>query len=213
MTVLANANLNITNGGTLNVNTGGNLTVLSQIQFGGSDNTINLNGGILNHSSQTLELGGGLILGSGDILVGSAGINLGSVGNEGIISGTSASERFDIFGNISGSGTLENVKVYGNISVGNSSGLISANGLTLSSSSTLEMELGGLLAGSEYDQILVDGLFNLDGALDVVWYNNFEAAMGDTFTLFDLTGWTASSQTEIDDSSLIMALFGGYIIC
>ena len=38
------------------------------------------------------------------------------------------------------------------------------------------MELGGTTAGTEYDQILVEGAYGLAGDLDVVWYDGFEAS-------------------------------------
>jgi T5SS/PEP-CTERM-associated repeat protein len=53
---------------------------------------------------------------------------------------------------------------------------------TQSSSGTLEIELGGLLAG-EYDLLEVSGAANLDGLLTILMYDGFLPDIGNTFDI------------------------------
>jgi hypothetical protein len=46
---------------------------------------------------------------------------------------------------------------------------------------TLEIELGGLNAGSDYDRLTVAGEMALDGIADVNLINNFDPVLGDIF--------------------------------
>ncbi len=169
----------------LTVNSGGYANIRGGLEFGTGGGSVILSDSQLYHTVQELTLGGGSITGSGEIFVGSAGLNLGTAGVEGSLAGTSATERLVVYGDVSGTGSMTHVTVFGDVSVGNSPGTLTANDVMLSGASTLTMELGGLAAGTEHDQIVVDGALALDGTLDVVWYDGFEAAMGDTFTLFD----------------------------
>jgi hypothetical protein len=103
-----------------------------------------------------------------------------------------------VWGNVSGSGAMSNVTIVGDLSVGNSTGLIVTDDVSLSSSGTLTMELGGLAPGSGHDQIVVNGALALGGGLNVEWCDNFQAAQGDSFTLFGLSG--AADMTGIFDT-------------
>jgi len=161
-----------------------------------------MDNGVLAHPLQQLDLQGISITGSGEIVVGSAGVSLGVAGNEGSLVGTSDTERLVVYGDVGGWGSMSNVTIYGNLSVGSSPGSIDAAGLTLTSSGTLTMELGGLTAGAEYDQIEVTGALALDGALEVIWYGGFEAVEGDTFTLFDLSDPSADVIGTFDPVTL-----------
>jgi T5SS/PEP-CTERM-associated repeat protein len=146
-----------------------------------------LNNSQLIHSMQQLDLQGAGITGQGEIFVGSAGLNLGSAANQGSLDGTSETERLTVYGHISGSGSMNNVTVFGNVSVGNSTGEIVTDNVSLASSGTVTMELGGLAPGTGHDQIVVNGALALGGGLNVEWYDKFQAAKGDSFTLFDLS--------------------------
>jgi hypothetical protein len=183
-TVGADCTMSIDQGATVLVDSGKFLHVDGALEMPNGDGTIQLNNGTLTCGGNQVLLGGGTIEGSGQILVGAAGVDLGV---DGAITGASPSEGFVVWGNISGSGDLTNVTLYGDLDVGNSPGTLEVGGLAMTSSGSLTMELGGLNAGTEYDQILVSGEFTLDGALEVLWHNDFEASAGDTFTLFDVT--------------------------
>ena len=47
------------------------------------------------------------------------------------------------------------------------------------------MEFPGLLPGSQYYKVNVNGSLSLDGSLDVVLSNGFAPRLGDTFDLFN----------------------------
>jgi hypothetical protein len=59
--------------------------------------------------------------------------------------------------------------------------------MNLLATSTLIMELGGLAAGSQYDQINASGTVMLDGILDLDLINGFTPALGNSFDLFNGT--------------------------
>ncbi len=181
VTLGGTASMLIDQGGTVSIASGRTLNINNLLQMPNGNGTILMDNALLTHGQKTLNLNGGNIEGSGQIFVGNKGLNLGV---DGTMAGTSASKPLTVWGHLRGSGTLDNVTIYGDLNVGNSPGTIEADGLTLTSACTLEMELGGLLAGAEHDQIILDGLLTLDGVLDVDWYNNFEAILGDSFTLF-----------------------------
>ncbi len=48
---------------------------------------------------------------------------------------------------------------------------------------TLQIEIGGLTAGTEYDQVNVSGLATLDGTLDIQLLDGFVPDEGDTFDI------------------------------
>ena len=74
----------------------------------------------------------------------------------------------------------------GLVQVGNSPGHAVINGdLTQLDTSVLEIELGGLLAGDEYDLLEVAGMATLSGTLDVTYWDSFAAQVGDTFTIIE----------------------------
>jgi hypothetical protein len=70
---------------------------------------------------------------------------------------------------------------------GSSPGIMTVEGDLLTTNSLFEIELGGLLPGSQYDRIEVTGVASLDGALDVRWYDLgeglFTPAAGDSFEI------------------------------
>jgi hypothetical protein len=60
---------------------------------------------------------------------------------------------------------------------------------------SLEMEIGGLSAGSEFDQINVTSLISLDGSLDVTFIDGFMPTAGDSFEII-----TAASVLGVFDT-------------
>jgi len=55
----------------------------------------------------------------------------------------------------------------------------------LGTSSTTEIELGGTVRGDEYDAIIVDGDFTLDGSLNVLKIGGYAPQAGDLFDILD----------------------------
>jgi hypothetical protein len=67
-----------------------------------------------------------------------------------------------------------------------SAGVLKFGGnLSLSSSATVRMELGGTLRGAQFDAVEVAGTLLYAGTLEIVLVNGFVPAIGSTFDLFD----------------------------
>ena len=62
------------------------------------------------------------------------------------------------------------------------------SGLTLNSGATFAVQLGGLTAGTQHDQVRLGGVLTLAGNLSVTESNGFSPAVGQTFVIIDDTG-------------------------
>jgi hypothetical protein len=96
----------------------------------------------------------------------------------------------------------------GIIAPGNGVGALDITGRFVNGANgTLQFDLGGTTAGTQYDQILVDGGLALDGTLAVSLFNlgggTFAPAVGNSFTLISATG-------EIGGTFDQLALPGGF---
>jgi len=112
--------------------------------------------------------------------------------NNGHITGNSAAQKITLSGYVKGVGTFDNVTTTGTFSPGLSPAVVQSSNLSLASSSSLVMELGGTTAGSGYDQLQDASLLTLAGTLQVSLINNFAPAAGNSFDLFN---WGALSGT------------------
>ncbi len=124
--------------------------------------------------------------------------------NNGHIIGASAAQRITLPGYVKGVGTLDNVTVTGTLSPGLSPTATMAGNLAFSPTSALIMELGGTVAGSQYDQIIASGELGFDGALQVALIGGFAPSAGQSFNLFD---W--ASVTGTFDALSLPVLTGG----
>jgi hypothetical protein len=90
-------------------------------------------------------------------------------------------------GTLSGSGTVDaDVTNSGLVQPGGdgSTGTLVINGnYTQTAAGVLHMDLGGLMPGLEYDQLLINGAALLDGELDVGEINGFVPQAGDNFRI------------------------------
>ncbi|MCC6353838.1 MAG: hypothetical protein IT577_08115 [Verrucomicrobiae bacterium] len=97
------------------------------------------------------------------------------------------------------------VEFLGGFSPGNSPAAVSFEGnVLLGSNNILTLELGGLVAGSEHDQLMVDGNLAFGGTMEVSLIDLFDPAAGDAFRLFQ---FGSSSNTFASIS--LPALDGG----
>jgi len=168
------ANLNTDAGSNLSVATSGNVNLLAVTHHLGG---ITVNGGVLNVS-------GGNLIASGNV-TNNWSINI-------------ASGRIATFsGNVNGSGNYTGTGsaiFSAGFSPGNSPTVVNFGGnMSLTSTSTLNIELGGTVPGFEYDAIHVAGQLSLAGALNVSFINSgtYMPKSGDTFDILDwgtLTG-------------------------
>lgn len=93
---------------------------------------------------------------------------------------------FSNTGTLKGNGTFVNTNFSnsGTISPGSSPGTLSFNG-NLVNNGTLNLEIGGNVAGSTYDQVLVSGTMTFSGTLNVTFINGYTPVTGDEFTVID----------------------------
>ena len=105
--------------------------------------------------------------------------------------------------NVTGSGSLNGSGIVAGkltnnatVSPGNSPGIITVDGnYEQGSTGTLNIELGGTTAGTQYDQLDVNGTVTLAGSLNRSLINGFNPAVGNTFTIIDNDGTDAVSGT------------------
>jgi T5SS/PEP-CTERM-associated repeat protein len=89
------------------------------------------------------------------------------------------------FASITGSGKIAGDVLIsrGRLAPGNSPGIIEIDGdYTQQANGVLEIEFGGLMPGTEHDQVIVTGNATLDGRLEVPVINDFVPQVGDEIT-------------------------------
>lgn len=87
-----------------------------------------------------------------------------------------------MIGNGTVHGTVRNNS--GVIAPGQSPGKLTINGnYSQGANGALTIELGGTTAGTQYDQLIVNGAATLGGALNLIATNGYKPAIGDKFTL------------------------------
>ncbi|MBI2753524.1 MAG: filamentous hemagglutinin N-terminal domain-containing protein [Betaproteobacteria bacterium] len=145
-------------------NLGGTTTVVGAATVVASGATINASGG-------TINVSGVLNSGTSSLSVGTLNVLLG-----GTLSGTGT-----IIGNVNNSA--------GTVSPGASPGILTISGNYVHGpSGVLDMQIGGTIAGSQYDQLVVSGTTTLGGTLNTTLINGFVPAAGNTFTLIQSSG-------------------------
>jgi uncharacterized repeat protein (TIGR01451 family) len=87
-------------------------------------------------------------------------------------------------GTLLGIGTITgNVANNATVGPGFSAGIINITGsYTQSSSGVLNIEISGLTAGTQYDQLNISGTATLNGTLNITYFGGFLPVVGDSFT-------------------------------
>ncbi|MCD4824765.1 MAG: autotransporter-associated beta strand repeat-containing protein [Phycisphaerae bacterium] len=115
-------------------------------------------------------------------------------------------------GTLGGTGTIRSDITIGNgstVGPGASPGLLTIDGdYTQQTGAAMEMELGGLIRGDEYDALVITGTADLAGTLDVVLYGGFDPAEGDTFDILD---WGTLATGSQFDTINLPGLSGGLV--
>ena len=202
--------LNITNGGSVS----STQASIQSLQSGSGYVSVNgagsswINTGVLRNSG-VLDISNG-----GSVTVGSL-FNF-VTGMVNLTGGTLDADTVDSgFGTFTMSGGTLNANNFigdltnagGTVGPGRSAGLLTVEGdYSQDALSTLLIEIGGLLAGSEYDVLDVTGSANLGGTLDVDWFDLggglFSASAGDSFDIL-------SAETILGEFDLLtLALLG-----
>ncbi len=195
------------------VATGGNLTIGREVtggffhlgQLATSNNTVT----VLNSTRSTLgnqttlgvnDMAGTLIVSNGAFLeFGRTITGFGTIDSQNVASkamiingdviGNSASQQLTFNGYVKGIGTFENVVMNGTFAPGLSPAISHVDNLTLGNNAVLEMEIGGLTPGSQYDKLIDSGLLALNGTLKLILIDGYNPTAGATFDLID---WNSS---------------------
>jgi hypothetical protein len=107
---------------------------------------------------------------------------------DGALRGFSLESPIILNGFVKGNGTFDNVAFNGKFSPGHSPALVTLGNTIYTASNVLEIELGGLLPGSQHDKVVHNGVATLGGTLDVLLINAFVPQLGNAFDIFD---WNA----------------------
>jgi uncharacterized membrane protein len=154
----------------------------------------------------TLAAANGLYLDFGRTITGHGAINTPNNSakpftNNGSIEGASPGDPIELNGYVKGVGQLSNVVINGTYSPGLSPAAVSHPGdLNVSSSGALEIEIGGLQAGSQYDTVSVAGIARLHGAIVVRELNNYLPIPGQRFSVLSF-GLLEGNPTVYNETS------------
>jgi hypothetical protein len=123
------------------------------------------------------------------------GLYVGNL-NKVIVNGTCLSTLLRFGGILGGTGTVGSLTSQaGKVSPGNSAGVLNSGNVSLDSSSSMDVEIGGTTTGS-YDQLNVTGTVSLGSAtLNVSNINSFIPTLNDTFTIINNDGSDAVTGT------------------
>ena len=104
------------------------------------------------------------------------------------------------------------VQTAGVLAPGDSPGVTEIQGnYELQSPAVVEIEIGGLLRGIEYDALDITGTSTLSGTLEITLINGFQGSIGDTFQLINSTGGILGEPTfNFDDAGLESGYGMGY---
>ncbi len=183
---------------------GAELTITSATTI---DNAVTLNGAAIIQTDAAVTLSG-LLSGSGGLtksgnstLVvsntasysGATAVSSGTLLVDGALSATSGI-TVDSGATLGGSGSIfavsstntATISNGGILAAGNSPGTLTINGnLSLASGAVIKAEVNGIIPGTGYDQLVVNGTVNLSGATLAIDFGGFTPTAGDNFTLID----------------------------
>jgi hypothetical protein len=144
------------------------------------------NEGTVQVLSGTLALNGGYTQTSGATVLAGGSISSSTPLNiqGGVLKGTGT-----IFGSVINAGQVSPGDV------GTPGALTITGSYTQTPAGVLNVDLGGLAAGSQYDQLAVAGPIALAGALNTTLLNGFVPVLGNSFAVVNNTGSTAISGT------------------
>ncbi len=179
---------------------------------------LRFHGGLTNNSMFAVSFGATDVLGdvsnsaTGTIAVaGNSGATFyDDVTNSGALN-VHAGSTAVFFGTLAGNGNVGSgdVQALGDLLPGASPGTMAFGGnLSLGPLTNLEIELGGLTAGSQFDKLVVAGDTTLAGTLDVSVIDDFALSLGDTFEIIDITGALSGTFSGLAEGDTV-GNFGG----
>lgn len=165
--------------------------------------TLTING-TSTYSGTTTIAAGTLLLDATGTIANSSGVNLGTAGSQGTFDITAKSAyTFGVGQTVSGYGLInigtgKTVTIAGNLAPGNSPGITSVTGnLSLTNSTVTTMELGGLVAGTGFDQVVVSEALTYGGTLSIVSFGGWNINQAATYDLFDFTAPHTGNFTSV----------------
>jgi T5SS/PEP-CTERM-associated repeat protein len=122
---------------------------------------------------------------TGELRVGMGGTGILTVASGGLVK-SSDRLRLGAMGTLQGSGTVEATlsNEGGVVSPGLSAGILNLNGnYSDTATAKIDIEIGGLTAGTRYDQFNIAGSANFSGTLNISFINGFTPQAGDRFDI------------------------------
>ena len=191
--------------------------------------TLVLSSGTNTYAGATLVSAGTLTLATGSSISSSSGVsvatganfNVTALGTPGfgvstgktLTANGTVTGNLDVNGTLNGAGTVSGTAMVengGTLSPGNGPGQLRVGLLTLASGASAQIEVGGKVAGTGYDQVLSAGAFTLGGTLSVTLVNGYAPASGDRLVLFDNTGTALNTGTFSNAADGSVLTVGGY---
>lgn len=174
----------LTNNGTLLKSSSGTTTIAPTIQNSG---TVQFLGGTLDAKGGLTQNSGFTQFKGGNLSAPTFALHGGKIGGIGTL-----------MGNLQNDGGI--------VAPGFSPGTIVINGnYTQSATGALDMEIGGLTAGTQYDQLVVNGTMTFGGTLNIAQYNGFTPSAGNSFQLikyYSSSGSFASTNNVFTTSGI-----------
>ncbi|TAK46426.1 MAG: filamentous hemagglutinin N-terminal domain-containing protein [Betaproteobacteria bacterium] len=171
------------------VSVGRNLTNIGTLDLSGTSiSGLFTNAGVVNVTG-VVSASGGMMQNAGLTTV-PAGQTLGVGGSGLVLAG----------GTLVGNGTIDgNVfNTAGIVAPGASPGILTINGdYTQGANGALTVDVGGTIAGSEYDQLVVNGDVFLDGNLNTLLFGSYTPLPGDSYTIISATGTITGSFANV----------------
>ena len=135
------------------------------------------------------------------------GLVIGDLVNQGNVHGDSSEVKgrlvFETTYTVSGIGSFTNVLFNGTYSPGQSPGITHLIDTAFGDDATVEIELGGLNVGAEYDRIVFEGTsVSLDGELIVELIDAFMPSQSDTFQIFDFSALSSGNTGQFNTLTL-----------
>lgn len=112
-------------------------------------------------------------------------------------------------GIVTGTGTINaNLTNNGQIKPGQTAGvpgvLTISGDYTQTANGKLDIEIGGITAGTQYDQLQIGGAANIDGLLTIVHINNFVPSLSDTFQVMTYASRAGSFSLSGTDYGVLL---------
>ncbi|MBX2850907.1 MAG: pentapeptide repeat-containing protein, partial [Phycisphaeraceae bacterium] len=192
------------------------LTAIDEIELYGTQYALDVAGLLTVRTGSTLLLNGGLMRAgslhvAGGVIdsTGGSAVIQGKLTNDGTVDGpTGPGHLLSFLDDVDGAGSYTGaVEFRQTFSPGNSPAVVSLETVILTDSSTLEIELAGLLSG-EFDRLEISGDATLDGLLDVSLIDGFTLDANQEFEILDIAGTQTSQFTGLGEGALVDSFNG-----